>query len=425
MIQESYEKQLLARIISNKDDYYQHADLITSELFVLHRQIFETFVGLINKGRYPTITKMLTCVPLHAEALKDMAVMIDYDIPVSELIIELDEARKLRYINQALVIAGMKDTSDDKIKAITDAVTGIYKSERAQYSDGYTLAKEALTFMQKKVEIEIPFGFKYLDTLTGGIHRSDLVIVAAETSQGKTAFALSIAQNIIDAGRGVAIISLEMTERQIMVRMIAAKSNVAPKKMLTHFEHVQSVASSYKNAKLYVADVGNNAIIHLLGLIRSAVIRYNVEVVVVDYLQLISDKSQKSREQEIGQTARTLKNIAKELDINVIALSQLSRAGRGNNNFPTLSRLRDSGQVEEAADLVLFIYRPESYGIQEFEDNTPTNGMAEIIIAKGRNYGTGKFKCRFNADTTGFRDIEHRGGYGVPEITPWHEEIPF
>ena len=120
-------------------------------------------------------------------------------------------------------------------------------------------------------------------------------------------------------------------------------------------------ASRYKDLPLYIADVTNNNIIHILGLIRTAFIRYGVEVAVIDYLQLVGDKTQKSREQELGQITRSLKNIAKELKITVVALSQLSRPKGGANHYPTLSRLRDSGQIEEAADVVLFIHRPEAY----------------------------------------------------------------
>lgn len=426
MTQEVYEKQLLARIIDQKSEYYENADIIHSDLFQIHSDIYETFSSLVKAGRYPTLTKMISILPARKETFKDMMHSIDYGVPITELVSELDESFRVRFLNQSLTVAAMKPTSDEKVKAVTDAITGLYRSERAQFRDAYTAVKDVLKAAEHKPVMETPSGFVYFDTLTGGLQRSDLVILAAETSQGKTTLALNIAQNVTDRGGCVAVISLEMTERQIMNRMLAAKSEIPERKFSEQLEYIYNIASMYASSKLYLADVTNNSSTHILGLIRSAHIRHNVDVVIVDYLQLVSDKNHKSREQEIGQTARSLKNIAKELNINVIAISQLNRAGKGYNNYPTLSRLRDSGQVEEAADLVVFVYRPEYYGIREWDDGSSTENSAEIIIAKGRNYGTGKFRCRFQGEITKFSDFNHQERYELPErISTDHEDPPF
>jgi replicative DNA helicase len=408
-LQQTYERQLIARIINNKSDYYENADIISADMFQVYADIYDSFAGLVKQGRYPTITKMLSLLPEKEAEFKEMIRSIDYDVPISELVSELDEYRKLRVINNGLMSVALKSNSDDKARELTNTVTSLYQTTATQFQTGYEAAKTALKNLeQKKKHIEIPTGFPYLDSLMGGLQRSDLVIIAAETSQGKTALALNISQNVLDAHRAVAVISLEMSEDQLMYRMIASKSGIPQNEFINNLPDITNTAASYVGLKLHIADVTNNNTAHILGLIRTAYIRFNVDVVVIDYLQLISDKAQKSREQEIGQTARSLKNIAKELNINIVALSQLSRPTKGYNHYPTMSRLRDSGQIEEAADAVIFIYRPSEFGDDEFSDGESCEGRAEIIMAKGRNYGTGKFRTDFQREITKFGDAKHR-----------------
>jgi replicative DNA helicase len=207
--------------------------------------------------------------------------------------------------------------------------------------------------------------------------------------------------------------------------MVSSKSGVPVRELPNSYDKATDAVSSYIGQGIHIADVTNNSAVKILGMIRSAKIRYDIGVVVIDYLQLVSDKSQKSREQEVGQITRSLKNIAKELHICVVALSQLRRSP--GSNYPTLSRLRDSGQVEEAADVVVFVYRPEVYGVTEWDDGTVTENEAEIIIAKGRNYGIGKFRCRFIKEITKFGDFSdrtrHEGLEGVS--SPVKEDLPF
>ena len=155
--------------------------------------------------------------------------------------------------------------------------------------------------------------------------------------------------------------------------------------------------------QLHVADIANVSINNVIANIRSAKFRLGIDCVFIDYLQLIRDSKSQNREQEIGTVARGLKNLAKELNIPIVLLSQLSRPKQPGNHMPGLSRLRDSGQIEEAADMVWFVYRPESYGIEQFEDQH-TKELAVNIIAKGRNYGTGTFYTRFLESITRFRD---------------------
>jgi replicative DNA helicase len=195
------------------------------------------------------------------------------------------------------------------------------------------------------------------------------------------------------------------------------------KKLKENIALIQQAGSEYKNQPLYIADISNNSIDHISGLIRNAYIRYGIKIAVIDYLQLLGDRTQRSREQEVGKVTRALKNLAKELKITVIALSQLSRPKIAGQHYPTMSRLRDSGQIEEAADVIIFIYRPEVYGIEEYEGDD-SSGVAEIVMAKGRNYGTGRFKSRFEETTTrfidGFTQSFNRDASGASE-----NETPF
>ena len=425
-----YEYQLIARIISDPTAYQKHSDIIMPELFEKYSDLFKAYAGLVADGRYPSITKLIEFTPHHSADIKKMVASVDYDVPVEDLVTELEEKNRVLSINDAIIQATSQPTSEGKIKVLTEAIADIYKSERANFETAYEVATRILKNMTEKKKTGIFTGFRFMDFVTGGLQPSDLVIIAAETSQGKTSLALNITENIIEQGERVSFISLEMSNTQLVDRMLSSKAEI-PTKEITYLQK-EGVAASYKDKGLHVADVSNNNVTHICGLIRTSVIRYGISVAVVDYLQLVSDRTKQSREQEIGHIARTLKNLAKELNINIIALSQLSRPQRGGNHYPTLARLRDSGQVEEAADLVVFVYRPEYYGIKEYEGE-PTQGLAEIIIAKGRNTGTGKFQVEFLSDITKFKDYERTddfrnaaiGAAGTQDMGGDQEEMPF
>ena len=423
-----YEKQLLARIINNKDDYFENADIIQEDHFVHYSDVFEKFLELVKINRFPTLAKLLNLLPDRSGELKEMVLSVDYDVPIGELVSELEEDRRLRFLNNALTTTAMKDTSDEKVKILTDSITNLYQSQTSQFKSGYELIKNSIRLLdQPEGEIEMPTGFAYIDTLTRGWQRSDLVVIGAEPSQGKTSFALCTSLSVMKAGKSVGIISLEMSEQQLSDRYLSITSGVSTKEFRSHLAHVTQAGSTFEKYKSHIADVTNNSVTHVLGLIRAAHIRHGIDIVIVDYIQLLADKNQKSREQEVGQAARALKNIAKELKICVIILSQLSRPAKGHSHYPTMSRLRDSGQVEEAADLVIFIHRPEAHGNEEFDDGENAEGKAEIIIAKGRNYGTGKFRCEFIKESTTFTDYRNRSGFphsqGFTEAD--EEEEPF
>lgn len=411
-LQKKYELQAIGRMLADKEAYFENSELFDADMFYYYAAIFEEYVKEFATGRRPTLTKFLNLFENYRQELIDAVKGVDYNLQVEDIASELAEMRRVRVINNTLTAAAMKKTSEEKMSVISEMVAEIAFKERASFETGFDAALEAVKQMEGKKQSGILTGFRYFDALTGGLQKTDLIIIAAETSQGKTSLALNITQNVIDSNHPVAFISLEMSNTQLITRMVCSQARQDVKRDSNLFAHH---ASAFKELPLYIADITNNNVIHILGLIRTAYIRYGIEVAIIDYLQLVGDRSQKSREQELGQITRSLKNIAKELKITVIALSQLSRPRGGASHYPTLSRLRDSGQIEEAADVVLFIHRPEEYD----EEN-----KAEIIIAKGRNYGTGKFEVQFEKEHTRFSDWAYQHGTGN-DPAPANMEEPF
>jgi replicative DNA helicase len=267
----------------------------------------------------------------------------------------------------------------------------------------------------------VPSGFVDLDRLTGGWQRSDLIIVAARPGMGKTAFVLSMARNMaVDNKKPVAFFSLEMTSDQLVARLIASEAELSASALrrgqLQSFEWEQLNARITKliNAPIYIDDTPALSLFELRAKCRRLKAQYDIEMVIVDYIQLMTTggdrKSGGNREQEISAISRSLKSLAKELNIPVIALSQLNRSvetrstAQGSKK-PQLSDLRESGAIEQDADLVLFIYRPEYYKIMEDENGNSTEGKAQIIVAKHRNGATEEFWLQFINKFARFQDL--------------------
>ena len=241
------------------------------------------------------------------------------------------------------------------------------------------------------------------------MQKSDLIIIAADTSSGKTSLAMKIAMN---AGCNIAFYSMEMKKEQIAARMLSIQSGV-PANIIQYsrmtdvqLSMIDSGIAKILDKPVFFDDRSTSSIDSILASIRSLKIKQNIDGVIVDYLQILTvNQKGLNKEQQLADAARRLKNIAKELDIWVIALSQLNRDTA--NPVPSLGRLRDSGQIAEAADTVILIYRPENYD-RSYPDpfkNANTSGTAMIDIAKGRNVGTFKFLVGFKAETTNFYEL--------------------
>ncbi len=275
-------------------------------------------------------------------------------------------------------------------------------------------------------------GFKELDEITAGFQRSDLIIVAARPSMGKTAFVLNIAQHAaIENQVPVAIFSLEMSKDALVQRMLCAEGLVDSQRLRrgklydSDYPLLARAAGRLSGAPIWVDDTAALSPLEMRSKARRLKLDADIGLVIVDYLQLMrSPARSESRQQEISFISSALKGLAKELQVPVIALSQLSRAPetRGGDRRPQLSDLRESGAIEQDADVVLFIYRPEMYGIDEDDDKNPTSGVAEVIVGKQRNGPTGTIKLRFRREFTRFSD-EHEK-HSLPPPPPSVYPLP-
>jgi replicative DNA helicase len=266
----------------------------------------------------------------------------------------------------------------------------------------------------------IPTGFHDLDKLTSGWQRSDMIVIAARPAMGKTAFVLSMARNTaVDHGKGVAVFSLEMSAVQLVKRLIASETRLSAEKLRKgdlrehEFQQLHSRITKLATAPIFIDDTPGISVFDLRAKCRRLKMQHNIDMVIIDYLQLMTAGSSKgggvgSREQEISTISRSIKEIAKELNIPVIALSQLSRSveQRGGDKRPVLSDLRESGAIEQDADIVSFIYRPEYYGFMQDDEGNSNAGIGEIIVAKHRNGALDRVRLRFIGEYARFDNIE-------------------
>lgn len=264
----------------------------------------------------------------------------------------------------------------------------------------------------------VPSGFTAIDRITQGWQKSDMIIIAARPSMGKTAFVLSMARNIaVVHKKPVVVFSLEMAAKQLTSRLIAAESELPADKLRSgkladyEWQQLEYRIKSLIDAPIFIDDTPQLSIYELRAKCRRLKLQHDVQLIIVDYLQLMTTGQEKnqSREQEVSTISRSLKAIAKELDVPVIALSQLNRMveqRQGQKGRPQLSDLRESGAIEQDADVVCFIHRPERYGVLEDENGNSMIGIAEIIIAKHRNGAVGDVKLRFRNELAQFADLD-------------------
>jgi replicative DNA helicase len=324
--------------------------------------------------------------------------------------------------NDTIDIFDLLNSAEEKLFTVTEGTL------RKSYDKMSTLIKGALDnieiLRQKEDGLSgVPSGFTKLDRVTSGWQKSDLVIVAARPGMGKTAFALSMARNIaIQHETAIGFFSLEMASEQLVSRLIASEAELSASKLrrgdLKDFEMVQlhEKIKQLSEAQIYIDDTPALTVFELRAKARRLVKNHNVGIIIVDYLQLMSAGGNAgNREQEISTISRSLKGIAKELKIPVIALSQVnrgveSRTGTGSKR-PMLSDLRESGAIEQDADIVTFIYRPEYYKIYEWDNGDDSRSQAEIIIAKHRNGALENVRLKFTAEFAKFSDIDYFDDY--------------
>lgn len=357
---------------------------------------------------------------------------------------DLGRRRKLWVVGQQLSKVGLSEeilTADAHQEAI-ESIGGVFEK-----ADGVFTLDDAMNSLNEIMVKNATVGCVTTGTKTGmerfdekgGLQKSDLIIVAGETSQGKTSLALCMTRHAIENGAKVAFYSMEMTKEQLTARLLSAKTNIPANNILysgslapSEIRMIDDARGKLPGENLFFDDKSTSNIDSILLSIRMLKMQKDIDGAVVDYLQILNVNSRStsfSREQAMGDAARRFKNLAKELNIWIIAISQLSRDS--NCPEPNLNRLRDSGQIGEAADVVILVYRAEYYNRAypapfDNKDDYPTEGTAMIDVAKGRNIGTFKFFMGFNKNTTNFfktnlinEDVQ------VPFEKPEEADAPF
>jgi len=311
------------------------------------------------------------------------------------------------------------DTAESKLYDVTQ---GNLKRSAETAQNLVTQAKKRIEEIANKEGLSgIPSGFDKVDKLTSGWQPSDLIIIAARPGMGKTALTLSMARNMaVNNNVPVAFFSCEMSSVQLITRLISSETGLSSEKLRTgklekhEWEQLNVKVKALEKAPLFIDDTPSLSIFDLRAKARRLSSQHGIKLIVIDYLQLMTaggtQKGIGNREQEISTISRNLKALAKELNVPVIALSQLSRAveTRGGSKRPILSDLRESGAIEQDADIVSFIYRPEYYKIDEWDDEerTPTAGQAEFIVAKHRNGGLDNIRLKFIGQLGKFDNLD-------------------
>lgn len=337
-----------------------------------------------------------------------------------------------KYIQRTLIsisseiIENAYDETIDVFDLLDDAESKLFEVTQGNLKKGAekadSLVQQSITKIQEISTKEgmsgLATGFSKLDALTSGWQPSDLIIIAARPGMGKTAFVISMAKNMaIDFNHAVAIFSLEMSSVQLITRMISSETGLTSEKLRKgnlephEWEQLNVKVKKLSDAPIFIDDTPALSIFDLRAKARRLVSQHDVKILVIDYLQLMTaGGAGGNREQEISSISRNLKALGKELNIPVIALSQLSRSveTRGGSKRPLLSDLRESGAIEQDADIVSFIFRPEYYGMTEWDDDdhTPCEGQGEFIVAKHRNGGLDNIRLKFTGHLAKFSDLE-------------------
>ena len=428
------EKSVLGAILIDKNSINKIVDLITPEDFYSrqHQVIFSTIMDLAERSEPIDILTL-------SNRLKELGALdeiggITYlstlanSVPTSSHIQNyakiIQRKKMLRdLIGAAHDIAGMGHEEEDDLDTLLDqAEQKIFSvSQRslvkafAPLSDSLTEAVERISNQDSGILRGYPTRHKYLDEILGGLQRSDLIVLAARPSVGKTSFAVDLALRVAEQGIPVGIFSLEMSIDQVVDRCIAARSGVSLWKLrtgkLSHdgddFLRITTACDELREMPIFVDDSSSPNIIQMRAMARRLQASNSLGMIVVDYLQLMSSrKSYDSPVQQVTEISRGLKGLAKELNIPVVALSQLSRAvEQREGHKPKLSDLRDSGSIEQDADVVMFIHRDDKTNFEKARENNRLN-LAQLVIAKHRNGPTGEVDFRIDPDSLRFLEVD-------------------
>lgn len=444
---EDAERIVLGTIITKRDALEEVRELLTEESFYnsLHQQIYKAIVQVSSIGDRPDmimVRNKLVANGVQFDLVEYMKIAscLTFDLyQYAARLHDLTIRRKFYEIGRYLVSSSYSEAEDilDVTNSVSDELASLFKSSSTTVTtinDGlesiYHMINENLS--DNKPITGTPTGFERIDSKSGGLQKSDLIIIAGETSQGKTSLAVSIMRNAAYCGAKIAMYSMEMKKEQITARILSMESGVAANQIMysrltdSQIQAVDKGIGKISGKGIYFDDRSTSNIDTIISSIRYMKLKFGIDGAIIDYLQILNvNMKGANKEQQMGDVARRLKNLAKELDIWIIALSQLNRDTM--NPVPTIARLRDSGQIAEAADVVMLVYRPEYYDksrrYPEPFSNASTQCTAMIDIAKGRNIGLLRFICGFNAATTCFYNLD-----SVPltgNQSPVEEDNPF
>src|SRR5512133_1268325 len=432
------EEAVLGAVMLEKDAILQIIDILKPESFYKeeHQKIFQAIVDLTSSNRaidLLTVTeelrkkKQLDEVggPVYITQLTTRVASAAHVEFHARIVAQKHIQRELIRVSSEIQGRAFDESTDvDDLLDFSEAelfniAQGNIKKESQKVS---VLIKEAILQIEEASKradslIGIPSGFTKLDRLTNGWQNSDLVIIAARPSMGKTAFVLTMARNVaVEHNRAVALFSLEMASMQLVNRLIVAETELPSNRIrngkLADFEWEQLDYKIKKlvDAPIVIDDTPAISVFELRAKARRLKRQNNMDILIIDYLQLMTGTpdTRGNREQEVSTISRALKGIAKELNIPVIALSQLNRSVeiRSGTKRPQLSDLRESGAIEQDADMVMFIHRPEKYGLMEDENGNSLRGVAEIILAKHRNGPIGDVYLKFKDEFAKFTEME-------------------
>ena len=436
------EEAVLGALMLEKNALTAVIDILHPESFYkdAHQKIYAAIVNLFDKSEPVDI--LTVTQELRKEGELEIAGGAFY---ITKLTSRVNSAANIEFHSRIITECAIKrdlirisgEVEKEAFEDQTDVFQLLDKAEHELYDvsnrnikkavgEMRSLMKEALDQLEAKKDLKdgltgVPTGFSALDRVTSGWQKSDLVIIAARPGMGKTAFALTALRNAsVEFEKPVAFFSLEMSSVQLVNRLIASEAELDSDKIrkgnLAQHEWAQlhHKIGKLTEAKIFIDDTPGLSVREFRTKARRLKQQHDIQVIIVDYLQLMTGDQGKggNREQEIAFISRSLKGVAKELDIPVIALSQLSRSveTRGGDKKPMLSDLRESGSIEQDADIVMFLYRPDYYGITEISDADgapmPAAGVGEVIIAKHRNGTLENVQLKFIGKYTKFTDLE-------------------
>ena len=421
-------------IINRPDIFYKDA----------HKKIYEAIQQLFSESEsidILTVTQRLrqngdldACGgPYYISQLTNRVASAAHAETHARIIVQKFILRELIRIS-GKVIQNAYDETTDVFNLLDEAESELFAVAEGNIRKDYQNMTDLILKAKDEIEVAmskedgingVATGFTDLDRVTSGWQRSDMIVVAARPGMGKTAFVISMARNVaVDYKHPVAIFSLEMSSVQLVNRLISGEAEIPAedirrgkftKKEFDQFFHRTKQLS---DAPLFIDDTPALSIFELRAKCRRLKQQHDIQLVIIDYLQLMSSGGKGgNREQEISTISRSIKEIAKELDVPIIALSQLSRnvETRGGDKRPMLSDLRDSGAIEQDADIVCFIYRPEYYGLTEWSDGTPCNSQGEIIVAKHRNGSLKDVRLRFIGKYAKFANMDSFADEYMPD----------